>query len=182
MYNLKIEALVATDLKNGFAKNNTIPWKIMRDLQYFKDITTVTPDPNNLINVVIMGRKTYESMGRLLPNRINIVLTTQKNYTLPVNKKTKGFVCSSYEEALQLCSTMVNVYKVFIIGGEQVYLRAIKTSHVRGIYKTVVHGDFQCDTYFPDVSSCYKLTATSVPESEGNHQFHFELWEKRLEN
>lgn len=180
MHTLKIEALVATDLKDGFAKDHTIPWKITRDVQYFRDITIATPDPANLINVVIMGRKTYESIGKLLPNRINIVLTTQKDYVLPSHTSIKSYVCGSYEEALQLCSTLDHVYKVFIIGGEQVYLRAIKTSHVRSIYKTIIHDDFQCDTFFPDVSSCYKRIATSAPESEGKYQFHFELWEKRL--
>jgi dihydrofolate reductase len=179
MSDLKIEILVATDFKNGFAKENIIPWKIHRDISYFKNITTATPDSKNLINAVIMGRKTYESMGRLLPNRINIILTTKKNYIIPVNETTKGIVCNSYEDALHKCSTITNLYKVFIIGGEHVYLRAIKTSNVRSIYKTIVHGDFYCDTFFPDVSACYTQIATSVPESEGKYNFHFELWEKR---
>jgi len=153
--------------------------ELQDDLQYFKNITTATPDPKHLMNVVIMGRKTYESIGRLLPNRINIVLTTQKDYRLAEDPRTKGYVCESYEDAIKLCGTFLNVYKVFVIGGEQVYLRAIKISQVHCIYKTVVHDDFQCDTYFPDVSHCYQLVATSAPESEGNYTFHFELWEKR---
>lgn len=181
MLELNIEAIVATDLQDGFAKEDKIPWTIQRDLRFFRDITVSTPDPKHLVNVVVMGRKTFEMIGKPLPGRINIILTRQKEYTLPPSS-TKCYVCATLSEAYDICKSIENIYKVFVIGGEQVYIQAIKMWPVRRIYKTVVHQTYACDRYFPDISSCYRSIACSATEQEKDLEFHFELWEKKACN
>ena len=71
---MDLNCILCIDKNNGIAKNNQIPWKIKEDLRHFNTITSYTTNPLKL-NVVVMGRKTYESIGKPLPNRINVVLS-----------------------------------------------------------------------------------------------------------
>lgn len=174
-YNFEIEAIVATDMNNGFSKNNTIPWYIPMDMKHFREITTYTPH-RYLQNVVIMGRKTYEQMGKLLPNRINIILTKNRNLQINNDSNIKAYLCSSYEEALYICETLDNIHKVFIIGGRGVYDKIIDYNHVNTIHKTVIFDNFNCDTFFPDISNKYKKIFTSEMLNQNNYQFNFETW------
>lgn len=174
-YKFDIEAIVATDLQNGFAKDNDIPWNIPLDMKHFRKITTKVSD-SHLKNVVIMGRKTYEHMGKLLPNRINIILTKTGNIQVNHCDTEEGYLCASYEEALYLCETLDNIDKVFIIGGKNVYQNIIYYNHVSVIHKTVVHDDFKCDTFFPDITEKYKREHITDYLQQNNYTFHFETW------
>lgn len=97
--------------------DDTLPWKAPMDMKYFKKITTG--------NVVIMGRKTYESIGKALPNRINIVITSdQRN----INDDFEGMIVNDLETALRIASTFKDK-ETIVIGGGQVYIEAMKTAH-----------------------------------------------------
>src|ERR1035437_724350 len=116
--------------------DNTLIWKLPADLKRFKEITTG--------NTIVMGRKTYESIGRPLPNRRNIIITRDKNY------KAEGCeVVNSIEESLLTCDD-----NVFIIGGGEIYKQSIGISDK--IYLTLIHETFEGDTIFSELGDEWK--------------------------
>ena len=113
-------------------KRNALPWYLPADLGHFKEITTGKP--------VIMGKNTYESIGRPLPNRLNIVLSDDHNY------KIEGcVVANSLEEALDYVK---EAEEVMIIGGALVYKQFLPVA--KRMYLTRVYHDFEGDVYFPE--------------------------------
>ncbi len=129
-----ISMIVAMDKNRGIGKNNEIPWHIPGDLKRFKKLT--------MGNTVVMGRKTWVSLPfRPLPGRKNIVLTRSK-----VTEDFAGAcVVHNIEEAFQ---EMQSGTDNFIIGGNQVYQRFLP--YVDTLYLTIVHREFDVDTYFPE--------------------------------
>lgn len=118
-------------------KDNQLPWKMPADLRHFKAITTGNP--------ILMGRKTYESIGRPLPNRTNIIMTRDPNY-----QANGCIVVSSIDQAISHASKE-NIAEIFIIGGAEVYKQLLPS--VDRIYLTVVHHEFAGDTYFPELDN-----------------------------
>ena len=102
-----ISAIVAMSENRVIGKNNQLPWRLSADLNHFKAITTGHP--------ILMGRKTYESIGRPLPNRINIIITRDRSY-----KADGCVVVTSIEEAIQAGIT-THSPEIFVIGGAEVY-------------------------------------------------------------
>ena len=149
-----INLIVAVDENYGIGKENSIPWELPGDLKYFKEITT-----SKKRNVVIMGRKTWESIPpkyRPLKDRINIVITSQKSdfsvYPNTYAFKTLGDATKYIQE---------NNYKLqfgntFIIGGQMLYNEALNTLQIDNIYLTRVYGKFDCDKTFMDKKSFYE--------------------------
>ena len=128
-----ISLIVATG-KNGVIGNKgEIPWHLPADFAYFKKTTLGQP--------IIMGDKTHDSIGRVLPGRKNIVLTLDKKY----QPKAGAFIAHSIDEALQIADDG----EVFIVGGGQIY-RAFFEKADR-IYLTLVSGKFEGDTFFPEI-------------------------------
>ena len=129
---MNIIIVVAIATNNAIGKNNQLLWKLPADLKHFKDITSG--------HTVIMGRKTYESVGKPLPNRRNIVITRQ-------NLLIEGCeVVSSLHDALALC---IGLPEVHIIGGAEIYNQAMPLTDI--IYLTRVHQSFEADTFFPEI-------------------------------
>lgn len=133
-----LSLIVAMDENNLIGHNNTMPWNCPEDLKLFKDITSN--------NIVIMGRKTFESIGKALPNRFNIVLTKTSDffyegidiYDCPIK---------AVEEARFLQKTYNK--KIFVIGGKSIYqyfLPLISELHI-----SYIKGKYIGDTYFPDI-------------------------------
>ena len=137
---MTINLIVAVDSKNGIGKDNTIPWNIPEDMKHFYNITT---QDNTKKNVVIMGRKTWESIPEThkpLKNRINVILT--KNHIwLERNKEVLG---EHYNDSnIRINNSFTDVinyyddksYNVFIIGGAQIYNEALKSNDPSTITK-----------------------------------------------
>ena len=133
-------AMIAAVSENGvIGVDNKLPWYIPDDLKRFKKLTTG--------NVVIMGRKTYDSIGKPLPNRMNIVVSRNKNLTI------KGcLVVNSMVQAIQKAGTDKDI---FIIGGGEIYNKGF--IFAERIYLTKVHQEVVGDTTFPeiDTESCW---------------------------
>lgn len=138
-----ISIIVATSLNNAIGRNNQLLWHISEDLKYFKKVTSG--------HTIIMGRKTWESIGRPLPNRRNIVISRSQ-------KAIEGAeVYSSLEEALKAARSkeVANKNKlsneeIFIIGGGQIYKQALPIADK--LYLTIVNKTIEdADTYFPDI-------------------------------
>lgn len=126
-------ALIAAVATNGvIGHNNTLPWRLPDDLKYFKELTSGHP--------IIMGRKTWDSLGRPLPNRRNIVIS--RNSTLSL---AGAEVCGDIAQALALCG---DAEVVFVIGGREIYQLALPCAQT--LYLTEVHASVTGDVYFPD--------------------------------
>lgn len=185
--------LVVAATKNGLGigKNGSLPWaSLPGDMAYFKELTSRTRD-SKLQNVVIMGRKTWDSIPakfRPLKGRINIVLSRSfGNSEHSENDSTRGnvasgaagckleghegvYACSSLEAAEQLLDSpelKERVENVFVIGGGQVYKEAISSPRCTAIHLTQVDKDFECDTHFPEIDSArFKMWSASQPLTE----------------
>lgn len=148
-----------------------IPWKCRADMQFFKEITTFTQDPSK-VNAVIMGRTTYQSLGKPLANRVNVVLS-RNSAIYPVEEV---FYSSSFNDAVELLGRMTNVETIFVIGGESVYKQALIHPKCRRIYLNLVHVACdlsEADTFFPEVdTSLYELVETkAIDPSVTSHVF-----------
>lgn len=128
-----INIIVAADEHNGIGKNNQLLWHLPADLKHFKQLTTGHP--------IIMGRKTYDSIGKALPGRRNIIISRQKDLVIEGCE-----VVHSLEAALEACA---NHAEIFIIGGAQIFKQALQLTDV--IYFTRVHQSLEADTHFPPI-------------------------------
>jgi len=127
-----VSIIVAISENHVIGKDNKLLWHLPNDLKHFKDTTTG--------HTVIMGRKTYDSVGKPLPKRRNIIITRQQ-ITIEGCE-----VVNSIEAALDLCKSED---EVFIVGGAEIYKQSLKlTDH---IYLTIVHKSFEGDSVFPEI-------------------------------
>ena len=133
MENRELTIIAAVSINNVIGNNNKLIWKLSNDLKRFKNLTTN--------HSVIMGRKTFESLPKPLPDRDNIVITRDTNYSKPNIQ-----VCSSIEDAINLTKTDT---QPFIIGGGEIYSQTINI--VDKIELTRVHEEFDGDAYFPEI-------------------------------
>lgn len=167
--------LVATNLSNGIGINNTLPWKIKADMALFKTMTTTAPEGK--FNVVIMGRKTFESLPdavRPLPHRMNLVITTNHDY--PAEGIT---IIPTLEAGLSRCASDPTVNRVFVIGGAQVYETAIEHHKLDTIYLTRVINAAPCDAFFPTIPERFKLSQHSgIIDTPEKIQIQFEVWRR----
>ena len=134
-----IEAVSRNDV---IGANQTLPWDIPEDMKFFRDKTKG--------KALIMGRKTFESVGHPLPNRLNVVVTRQKDYP---SKAPNVVVKPDLKSAIEYCQTQVSKYgeEIFIIGGGEIYKESMPLVDV--IYLTRIHADFEGDTRYPKVDS-----------------------------
>jgi len=137
----KISIIAAIGENRELGKDNKLLWHIQVDMDRFKQITFGHP--------VIMGRTTYESIGKPLPGRTNIVITRDQSYQV-----AGCLVCHSLEEAIEKAKELDN-REIFLIGGGQIYGQGIK--YADKLYLTIVKGNFEADTYFPDYSEFKKI-------------------------
>lgn len=124
--------IVAMTKENIIGKDNNIPWHISDDLKLFKK--------NTINNTIIMGRKTYESIGKPLPKRKNIVVSSK----LKVDNEVK--VCDTFEKAINLAENLGK--DIFFIGGNQIYKSALEIAD--HIYLSLVKGNYSGNVYFPE--------------------------------
>ncbi len=159
MNNPKISLIAALSENRAIGKNNKLIFRIPEDLKRFKEATSNHP--------VIMGRKTFESIGRPLPNRTNIIVTRDKNY-----KAEDCIIVHSLEEAFGVAKTN-ETKEIFVIGGGQIYEQAIKFANK--LYLTLVEGSYEADTFFPDYSEFKKVVFEEPCESSGYKYKFLEL-------
>jgi dihydrofolate reductase len=131
MKNLSI--IVAVANHNVIGINNTLPWHLPEDLKRFRALTTG--------HHIIMGRKTYESLGRLLPNRTTVIVTRNKNYQVE-----GALIANSLHAAIKMCDADS---EPFLIGGAELYKEGIELANK--LYITEVHADFKGDAFFEQI-------------------------------
>jgi dihydrofolate reductase len=163
---MTISLVVAASINNVIGSDGGLPWHLPDDLRHFKRLTTGKP--------VVMGRRTFESIGRPLPDRRNIVMTRDPDYA------AKGCdVVSSVSEALDLVG---DADEAMIIGGGQVYREFL--AHAERIYLTRVRADVEGDTHFPEIDeTAWQLVSAEHHESDDKHGYAFDMmvFERRPE-
>ncbi len=154
----ELSIIVAMDRNRLIGRDNQLPWKLPADLQYFKATTMGKP--------IVMGRKTWESLGRPLPGRQNIVISRNTDYVAE-----GADVVHSVDEALSCAG---DVEEVMIIGGANLYAQAL--NDVKNLYITAVDDEFEGDAWFPEFDdSEWKLVSTEEhqPDEKNIHSYAF---------
>ncbi len=128
---MKVSLIAAVSLEGVIGKEQKLPWNVPEDLKYFRDVTTGAP--------VIMGRKTYDSIGQLLPKRKNIIVTRQKGLIIP-----GGWLATNIEEALKIAG---DAPEIFVIGGGDIYKMALP--YADRLYITEIDVHIEGDAHFP---------------------------------
>lgn len=167
--------IVAIDEKMGIGKGNSLPWRLSKDMQRFKEITQSAPEGKQ--NAVIMGRKTWESLPakyRPLPGRLNVVLSSKPDIGLPAGVLS----AASFDHALRSLEVREDVAGIFIIGGGIVFEQAIRHKECAKLYLTRITGDFSCDVFFPPITPFFKPVVISKEYKENDISFHFCDFEK----
>ena len=155
-----LSAIVAAAEDNAIGKHNGLPWRLPEDLKFFKRITMGKP--------VLMGRKTFESLGRPLHGRINIVISGQKDLDLPQGVQLYDSLEKGIERMQQ-----EDTDEAFIIGGGKIFEEAMPL--IDRLYMTRVHATIpDADVFFPDIDhSHFKLVWEEKHEADEKHQFAF---------
>jgi dihydrofolate reductase/thymidylate synthase len=184
--------------KQGIGKDGSIPWNIPEDMKYFKNITTTKEEYDRInFSIVIMGRKTWDSLPKNykpLPNRYNVVLTNNQDYRTEQNLKysceniidnTTGVFFTTWDDFMNedyiKIETLLsnnknnnkrNIFNYYIIGGEQIYKKALATDLDIKIYTTEIYPiktqSIECDTFFPTIINTSMNTAepTDFPSNK----------------
>ena len=150
--------IAAVSENNALGKDNDLLWHLPDDFRRFKKLTTG--------HTIIMGRKTFESFPKPLPNRIHIIITRDKDYTTP---HSDCIVKHSLEDALKVIE---NDTLSFIIGGGEIYRQG--ESFANKIELTRVHASFEADTFFPEIDeNIWRLVKEEYHQKDERHQYDF---------
>lgn len=160
-----ISLIVAASNNNSIGKNNQLLWHLPNDMRFFKNTTWAMP--------VIMGRKTFDSMGKPLTGRLNLVITRNDNW-----HQEGVTVARSLEEAINKAAT-ADYKEVFIIGGGEIYRESLPMAD--RIFMTRVDAAIEGDAFFPEIDeSVWKMTSEQifVPDEKHAYGHRFQLWER----
>jgi dihydrofolate reductase len=162
---ISLTLVVAAANNNAIGKNNQLLWRLPNDMKYFKNVTWGLP--------VLMGRKTFESLGKPLPGRKNLVLTRQNDW-----KADNVIAVNSVEDALFLTKEM-DIKELMVIGGGELYSAVIQKA--KRIHLTRVDTEPEADTFFPAMEPKeWKLVSQKNHEADARHAFNysFQVWER----
>jgi dihydrofolate reductase len=151
-----IVMIAAVAENNALGKDNELVWHLPNDFKRFKELTSG--------HYIIMGRKTFESFPKPLPNRTHVVITRQQNY------QPEGcIVVNSIENAIKACPENETIY---IIGGGEIYNQALSLSDKIEITK--VHGDFEADAFFPEIKTeDWELVQSDFNNKDERHLYDY---------
>lgn len=160
----RLSIVVAMTPQRVIGRHGQLPWHLSADLRRFKQLTWG--------HHIVMGRKTFGSIGRLLPGRTTVVVSRQPDLTIPGAR-----IAHSIAEAVQQCQADS---EVFIVGGEQVYREAIPLAD--RIYLTVVHANVTGDTFFPELSQEQWLLTEQQrhqADEKNPYDYTFQIWKRQ---
>jgi len=165
---MRLSLIVATSQNNVIGRDNQLPWHLPEDLAYFKSVTMGKP--------LLMGRKTFESIGRPLPGRTNIVITRDPNWSyegVKVAGNLKAAIALAESESVNKDSD-----EVMVIGGEQIYKLCLP--YAARLYITQVEAFVEGDAFFPDFdANDWDQVSEKVPEKVQNYPYRFLTLERK---
>ncbi|TDQ38255.1 dihydrofolate reductase [Thiopseudomonas denitrificans] len=169
MSSLPLCLIVAATRNRVIGRDNAMPWHLPEDLRYFKARTLGKP--------VIMGRKTWESLGRPLPGRLNIVVSRQPDLQLD-GAEVFADLTGAVERGRKWAEEQ-GVDEVMLIGGGQLYHQAL--AQASRVYLTRIELELEGDTWFPQLpfDEWQRVDAQPQPELDGRPAYTFEVWERR---
>ena len=174
--NNNINLIVAICKNNGIGYKNTLPWKISSDLKKFKKLTQGKGN-----NAIIMGKNTYESIKKSLPNRDNLILSTQIEIDKihNENKITKSF---NNLNLLHDFIKLKNYDEIWIIGGSQIYDLFLNNTNemlkVNKIYISYIDKEYDCDTFFPKINNnIYRFMSQEIHETD-NDELKYTIFDR----
>lgn len=169
MSSLPLCLIVAATRNQVIGRDNAMPWHLPEDLRYFRERTLGKP--------IIMGRKTWESLGRPLPGRLNIVVSRQADLQLE-GAEVFSDLTSALERG-QAWAAEQGVDEVMLIGGGQLYHQALSQAHK--VYLTRIEIELEGDTWFPQLpfDEWQRVDAQPYPAQGEQPAYTFEVWERR---
>lgn len=166
---MKLSVIAAASENNVIGRNNDLPWSLPDDMKFFRKTTSGSP--------IIMGRKNYESIGRALPKRQNIVISRDPDLHID------GCDCvTSLEDAVRLAESG-SPDEAFVIGGGQIYAQSMDLADK--LYITRIHAEIEGDVYFPEISPDeWKLVSEEFHDKDDDHEyaFTFQIFERKPKN
>lgn len=155
---MKVSLIVAAAENGVIGRNNALPWRLSADLQRFKALT--------MGHAIVMGRKTYESIGQPLPGRRMIVVTRQPGYSAPGVEVASGF-----DSALAIAK-LHNESELFVIGGAEIF--ALAAPLAERLYLTRVHAEVPGDVRFPPIDpAAWRLLESQPHPADGKNEYPF---------
>jgi dihydrofolate reductase len=167
---MKVALIWAMSRNRVIGRNNALPWYLPEDLKYFKRVTLGKP--------VIMGRKTWESIGRPLPGRTNIVISRNPGYRVPDGVRLVSSLDAALELAEKIC-LIDGSEEAIVMGGAEIYAQALPRAD--RLYLTQVHADVHGDAVFPeiDLDHWQELGREDFPASDPNpYDYSFVVLER----
>ena len=166
--------VVAACKNGGIGFKNKLPWKLSKEMKYFKELTIGEKN-----NAVLMGKKTWISIpekNRPLPKRENIVLTTRLVHTRPWADQDVGFINS--------LDSIYHVYgsytfdNIWVIGGECIYKQTLNSNMIDSIFYTEIQAEYECDTFFPEIPDDFLNIYESGPIYDSGEQIKFKVFRR----
>ena len=151
-----ITIIAAAGENNSLGKDNDLVWHLPDDFKRFKELTSG--------NHILMGRKTFETFPKPLPNRKHLIITRQEEYSVPEN----CFVFDSIQSAFD---KVLSDNDIWIIGGGEIYKQSMGIAD--RIELTRVHSDFEADTFFPEIGEEWELVSEEYHPSDERHKYDF---------
>jgi dihydrofolate reductase len=164
LMSVSISFIFAMDQNRAIGKDNRLPWHLPADLNFFKTVTTG--------HAILMGRKTYDSIGRPLPRRRNVILTKNAKFTAEGCE-----VIHSIDEVLE----QFRDEELFVIGGTEMF--RLFLPHVSRMYVTQIEHEFEADVFFPEMDMTEWQLASSeqgVQDEKNPYVYYFQIYEKRM--
>lgn len=161
-----LSLLLAASENDVIGKDNQLPWHLPNDLKYFKNLTWGMP--------ILMGRKTFDSIGKPLPGRKSIVITRNRDW-----QHEDVDVVHSIEEAVQKAESY-GVKEIFVIGGAEIFKTSL--SKADRVYLTRIHQNFDGDTFFPEISEDeWQLTSSRYCEADEKNLYNhtYQVWNRK---
>lgn len=168
---MKLAIIVAAARNGVIGRNNQLPWHLPQDLKYFKAVTFGKP--------IIMGRKTYESIGRPLPGRTNIVITRDPDWSAAEGVIVVDSIAKAVLEAGKASSEVAGAKaEAVIIGGAEIYRGTLDS--VDTVYLTRINIDCEGDAFFPEMSDVqWKLESVTAGDASAELPHEFLVFQKR---
>lgn len=164
--------IVCLNKKGAIGNDGKLLYHIKNDSSNFKSITSG--------NVVIMGRKTFESLPKKspFPNRVNIIITSDENYCVEASENV--YIVHSVKDAVEMSKSLFSDKEVFVIGGESIYKQFLNSGEVSEMFLTIVHDETDGDTHFPQYNADeWKTYYKSSVQKDGDLEFEFTILKRK---
>ena len=153
-----ITIIAAAGENNSLGKDNDLVWHLPDDFKRFKELTSG--------NHILMGRKTFETFPKPLPNRTHLIITRQNDYSVPEKCFTFDSIQSALDEVLEHSDN-----NIWIIGGGEIYKQSMEIAD--RIELTRVHSEFDADTFFPEIGNEWELVSEEYHPADERHKYDF---------